>query len=257
MHGVRTGSVIALLLSCPSLAAATAWQREQGVASSPGDGHLLYRETHYVAAGDATDRWVLYRCPDGRVFARKHVQAATRSVAPDFALADGRDGYREGVRGEPASRTVFVQRPGRAVDALSLAVPANGVIDAGFDAAVRAHWDALMRGDPLRLQFLVPSRQRFFPVRVERSASVDWHGGPAEMLRMRLDSWLGAVVPDVQLVYGREDRRLLQFTGTGNVRDARGRNPQVRIAFAAPPAAATAQEVAQALALPLDGRCRF
>ena len=82
------------------------------------------------------------------------------------------------------------------------------MIDAGFDAAVRAHWDTLMAGRPLRLQFLVPSRQRFFPVRVQRVGDVAWRGVRAERLRMQLDSWLGFAVPEVQLVYARDDRRL-------------------------------------------------
>jgi hypothetical protein len=38
----------------------------------------------------------------------------------------------------------------------------------GFDAAVRLHWQALLRGERITLPFLVPARQRYFPVQVRR-----------------------------------------------------------------------------------------
>lgn len=233
-------------------------RREQGEAfAADGPRRLLYRETHYVLPGPDPERWVLYRCPDGRPFARKHVQAAGRAAAPDFAFEDARDGYREGVRGAPGARTVYVRADGRSEAARGLAVPADGVIDAGFDAAVRGHWTALMRGETVRLRFLVPARKQFFPVKVRRVGGLQWKGAPAERLRMSLDTWFGFAVPDVTLVYARDDRRLLEFNGTGNVRDRRGHNPQVRITFAQPPQPAGAAEVAAVAALPLDGRCGF
>ena len=74
---------------------------------------------------------------------------------------------------------------------------------------------------------------------------------------MRLDSWFGFAVPEVQLVYARADQRLLEFTGTGNVRDARGGNPQVRIGFLAPAREAGDADIAALRAEPLAGRCAF
>ena len=76
-------------------------------------------------------------------------------------------------------------------------------------------------------------------------------------LRMRLATWFGFAVPDVQLVYRIEDRRLLVFSGTGNVRDARDRYPQVRIAFSPRPETASTDELARMQREPLSGRCAF
>lgn len=231
--------------------------REDARVLDADNGRLLYRETHWILPGTRPERWVLYRCADGTPFARKRVLATSSLTAPDFALEDARDGYREGVRGGPGPRRVFVNRPGRGERERTLAVPADGVIDAGFDAAVRRHWTALLRGQALRLQFLVPSRQTFYPVRVQRLSGIEWNGIPAERLRMRLDAWFGFAVPDVTLVYARDDRRLLEFAGTGNLRDGRGEHPQVRIVFEPASRAATAQELTEVRALPLTGRCRF
>lgn len=256
----RTAATAAALLCAlvwPCAQAAGPARRETAEVRAAGSPRLLYRETHWVLPGDAPQRWVLYRCPDGRAFARKQVLGG--GMAPGFALEDGRDGYAEGVRGGRA-RTAYVRENG-AQREHPLAMPDGAVIDAGFDAAVRAHWADLAAGRAVRLQFLVPSRQRFFPVRVQRVGSVSWNGIGAERLRMRLDAWFGFAVPDVQLIYARDDRRLLQFEGTGNLRDARGRYPQVRIAFAPTAtdagAAEIAAEIAAARRLPLDGRCPF
>lgn len=252
---------------CIGLASVVAWQAqadtgagarlEQADVFSAKDGRLLYRESHYVLGGAARDRWVLYLCPDARVFARKHVQAKGQPATPDYAFDDGRDGYREGVRSGGQTSTLYVRDGGGKDETQRLAVPADGVIDAGFDAAVRTHWDELMRGKVVRMQFLVPSRKRFYPLRVQRMGSIDWRGQRAERFRMRLDTWFGFAVPDVALVYGRDNRRLLEFNGTGNVRDRRGGNPQVRIAFDEAPRDASRAEIAAIPRQPLSGRCDF
>ena len=248
------GMIAAALSIAPASANAL---RDEARVLSPDSGRLLYRETHWTTSGPTPERWVLYRCADGKPFARKRVVAAASPAMPDFSLEDARDGYREGVRGTPGNRSVFVRTPGRPESSRALALPDDGVIDAGFDAAVRKHWRTLTSGEALRLQFLLPSRQRFFPVRVQRVSSTTWNGIPAEQLRMKLDAWFGFAVPAVNLVYAREDRRLLEFAGTGNLRDARGGYPQVRIVFDPVAKPATAQDVAAVRTLPLTGRCPF
>ena len=257
LHASALGiaGIIAGLLCAPPASANAL--RDEARVLSPDSGRLLYRETHWTTSGPTPERWVLYRCADGKPFARKRVVAATSPAMPDFALEDARDGYREGVRGGGGKRSVFVRAPGRQESSRPLSPPADGVIDAGFDAAVRKHWRTLTSGEALRLQFLLPSRQRFFPVRVQRVSSTTWNGIPAEQLRMKLDAWFGFAVPAVNLVYAREDRRLLEFAGTGNLRDARGGYPQVRIVFDPVAKPATAQDVAAVRTLPLSGSCPF
>lgn len=231
--------------------------REQAKVYASDNGQWLYREEHLILPGAKSERWVLYRCANGEAFARKHVQTLQRAQAPNFAFEDARDGFREGVRGATDARRAYLDAADKTETARALQIPPDGVIDAGFDAAVRANWDALMRGDVVRLQFLIPSRMRFYPVRVQRSASIDWNGLRAERLRMRLDLWFGFAVPEVTLVYARDDRRLLEFSGTGNIRDARGRNPQVRIEFEPEPQPGSRREVDAMRRAPLSGHCSF
>jgi hypothetical protein len=252
-------TVIFLMLACLPVApcAEAALTQREDAAVFARDGRLLYRETHWSAGGDDPRRLVLYRCADGRPFARKRVLAQGSPQAPDFELVDARDGYREGVRTRAGRREVHAGQVPGDTSAVPLEVPGNGVIDAGFDAAVRRHWDALMSGDTVRMQFLVPSRQRFYPVKVRRDAALDWQGVPAVRLLMQLDLWFGFVVPPIAVTYARDDRRLLEFAGTGNLRDARQDYPQVRIAFAPRSAPASAEEVSKAQEIALAGQCRF
>lgn len=107
----------------------------------------------------------------------------------------------------------------------------------------------------MAFQFLLPSRQRLVPLKLQRTGAVTWQGQPAEQLQMKLDAWFGFAVPAVTLIYATADQRLLQFTGTGNVRDDKGRYPDVRVEFPAAPVAAPAAELTAARTQPLVKTC--
>jgi len=257
MRRLPLSSAGLLLLLFPLLAPAQAVQRQEGRAFAADGGSLLYRETHWLQGPpEALSRLVLYRCADGRPFARKWMTPQGSPQTPDFALEDGRDGYQEGVRGNGAARTVYVRATSDAKPvSRALEVPAGAVVDAGFDAAVRRYWADLLEGQPVAFQFLLPSRQRLVPLKLQRTAALTWKGQPAQQLQMKLDAWFGFAVPAVTLIYASADQRLLQFTGTGNVRDHKGRYPQVRVEFPSPPVAASAAELATARGQALVKTC--
>ncbi len=248
---------LALLAMGPPAMANSDVQRQEAQAYARKGGALVYRESHWrYRQDDGARRLVLYRCPDGRAFARKTVIERTRAQAPDFDFEDARDGYREGVRSGPQGRIVYVRPSASApLKERALAVPDDGVIDAGFDASVRLHWAALRAGREVAQPFLLPSRMAFFPVRLTPGASVRWQGVPAQRMTMRLDRWYGFVAPTMQLTYAAADRRLLEFAGIATIRDARGEHQDVRIVFPEPASPADAGALQQALATPLVRRC--
>jgi len=240
--------VVATLVAMPVRAAnADTPRRYTGIAHDAG-GRLLYRETHYV---DGASRLVLYRCADGRAFARKRVQGS--GFAPDFEFADGRDGYREGVRSQAGSRTVF-WKPSAAKSSRQAAVATTGaeVFDAGFDAYVRRHWTALERGAPLRARFLLPSRLDAVGIRLQSQA-----GAPPGYLdlAMRLDAWYGFVLPEFRMRYRKSDRWLARFEGIGTIRNATGAYPKLRIDFPEAPEAVAGAELQEARSTPLATGC--
>lgn len=245
-----------LLLCLPHAAWAAPWLRFEGVAST-GQGTVAYREVHWQqAAEDGAERWVLYQCADGRPFARKHLPATSLAQARGYALEDARSGQQADIAVSAAGVLIsWKEDAASARRQRRLALPADAVIDAGFDAAVRRHWPALMRGERLSLPFLVPGRQRYYPVQVRRIGPVRWRGTAAQQIQVTLDTWYGGIAPRLQLVYADADRRLLQFEGTSNLRDARGTYPQVVVRFSSAPRSGTAAEWQQAWHQPLVASC--
>lgn len=257
MPACRT--LLGLALAClaiPAGANADILRQEARAYARKGDT-LLYRESHWRYRQDGlAHRLVLYRCPDGRAFARKTVVERTSAQAPDFDFEDARDGYREGVRTGPRGRTVYV-RPSADATARERAItlPAGGVIDAGFDASVRIHWDALRAGRDVDQPFLLPSRMAFVPISLRPGTALRWQGIPAQRLTMRLDRWYGFIAPTMQLTYADADQRLLEFAGIATIRDAAGNHQDVRIVFPDPAAPADADALRRARATPLVRTC--
>lgn len=241
-----------LLLSLPFAASAAPLLRSEGIATTTA-GTVIYREVHWQrGAGDGSERWVQYLCPGGEPFARKQMRVSGPVQAPGYRLEDRRSGQAASVEvtgsGVQLSWKEYAQAKTRIQ---RLPLPPDAVIDAGFDAAVRSHWRRLMQGERLGLQFLVPGRQRYYPVQVQRIGAVRWQGMPAQSIEVQLDAWYGAIAPRLSLVYADADRRLLEFRGTSNLRDTRGDYPQVTVRFPQPaverPASQWQAELQQAL----------
>ncbi len=246
--GAKSIAATVLALVGLTVSAAETWT---GHAALADGGAPVYNEIHYLF-GD--ERLVVYTCPDGQPFARKTISENSNAQAPDFSMLDARWGYREGVRGKDSSREIFVQRkPEMAEKSALLELPKDGVIDAGFDAYVRKHWDALARGDTLRFNFLVPSKRMFYAFDLSRVDS----GSDATRLTLRLalGAWYAFLTPHIDVTYDRATRRLLRFAGMSNIRDENLKNLDVRIEFPQAPRPATQEQVAAAGAEPLVNSC--
>ncbi|KAF1017006.1 MAG: hypothetical protein GAK31_00265 [Stenotrophomonas maltophilia] len=180
----------------PALAAAPPLLRSEGIARS-ADGAVLYREVHWQrGAADGSERWVVYQCPDGTPFARKQMPASGQPQARGYQLQDARSGQRASVLvAHDGVALDWQEQAGATAQRAQLPLPADAVIDAGFDAALRLHWAALLRGEAVSLPFLVPGRQRYYSVQVRRTGAVEWEGQSAQAMRVRLDAWYGAAAP--------------------------------------------------------------
>ncbi|HEY3732271.1 MAG TPA: hypothetical protein VGL28_13525, partial [Steroidobacteraceae bacterium] len=218
-------------------AAACAVEFYQGYAYADGYEPWLYRESHWLYTRDGVQqRLVIYSCPDGAAFVRKHVDTGPGEAIPDIDLIDGRAGYREGVQSLNGRREVFTQAAaGAPVRRALLPAPAppNAVIDAGFDAFVRQHWDALNCAGISPVAFLVPSELHYlnFSARVLRGE----HGADGELrwFRLSLANWYGFALPHIDVAYDRTSQQLRVYSGVSNIRDGRGNNLNVTIRFPA------------------------
>lgn len=201
-----------------------------GDARSPDRSRLLYREHHLIRQdGDRPlERLVLYRCPDGRAFARKRIDYRPSALAPDFELVDAR-GHREGLRRE-GSR-VLVWSGDDAPRTLSLS-GGTLVADAGFDEYLRRHWIAATSGRPQPIAFAVPAYGRSLSFKLRGQPMRDTTG--QHRFELRLDGLLGRLAPAIRVEYD-DQRRLRRFVGLTNIRDARGDQVEADIVFAGSP----------------------
>ncbi len=221
-----------LLCFLPLTAVGAPLLRFEGVATT-ANGALAYREVHWQqGSGEGAQRLVQYLCPGGQPFARKEMPATTLPLARGYTLQDRRSGQLAQVRVSADMVGIDWKEDARArAQAHRIALPAGAVVDTGFDAAVRTHWQSLLQGTPVRLPFLVPGRGRFYPVTVVHRGPVRWQGQAAQAFEVRLDTWYGGLAPRLSLVYAGVDRRLLEFRGTSNLRDAAGRYVPVVVRF--------------------------
>lgn len=258
-------TVIPLAVSALPAGLATL-QFEEGVARDPDSGTELYREQHWLRRHGVqlAERLVLYRCPDGTAFGRKRVDYRASALAPEFLFEDRRSGYQEGLR-QGSSPVLFFradkegrEREGRlAAGRPAAARSAPLVADAGFDEFVRRQWGPLLAGKTVGMQFAVPSRLRSMAFSLHRAGQATVAGEPAWIFRLKLDGWLGLVVPALELSYGQTSRRLLRFEGLSNLRDDAGDKPLLaRIDFAAPLRPASETQWQAALRSPLSA-CRI
>lgn len=231
MH--RQRSVILILASVMMAPASAQWLSYQGEATAVRSGEAVYAEQHFVRMQDGgiAERLVSYRCPDGRAFARKQVDYSSSSIAPGFELDDGRTGYSEGVRHADDGLELFTVAAGGADRRTVVGFSENLVADAGFDEFVRLHWDRLVAGERVRLDFALPARLDAYGFRVQKRASTD---GELQ-LRLQLGGVLGWAAPNIDVAYSLDDRRLLSYEGLSNLSDPGGRPWQVRIEFPQPP----------------------
>lgn len=226
----------------------------EGAAFSPQDGRLLYRESHWTRrVGGSVEKIALFRCPDGRAFARRILDEGAGAAAPDFDFEDARDGYREGLRSRAGQRIVYTRAPRASERSAAIRLPQDAVADAGFDARIREIWPQLAAGRSVPVAFLIPSRLAFYPFRAVPEAPRP--GARAELrVRLRMDAWYAFAAPEIELVYDAASRRLTSFSGLSTIRDEAGRYRKVSVRF--PLAAAVPDMDAQAAAAaPLTQRC--
>ena len=238
----RMFALFSVLFAGHLLAADEVLRFEEGVARNPATSAEMYREQHWVRsqAGRPVERLVLYRCPDGRAFARKRVDYRSSSISPAFAFEDRRSGHREGLR-RASTPTLFFLAPGAVAERLARVDKAGFVADAGFDEFIRRHWVELTAGRTMPLEFALPSRLRSLPFSVRRQGTAMISGEKAWVFRLKLNGLLGLVAPSIDVSYGQASQRLLRFQGLSNLRDDAGKNQLVaRIDF--PKSAAATDE---------------
>ena len=182
-----------------------------GEARSLKDGELRYREYHHCSE-DRSNCQVLYKDVEGALFARKNIDYSQSLSSPSLVVEDLREGRTQLIEGD---------------------VEEELVVDAGFDNYVRERWAELSRGETVRFPFLIAGRDSPVSMKARQDGEEDCADGDL-CLAVSLDAWLlSMLVQPIQLVYD-SDRRLMQYRGISNIRDAEGRSQEVRIDYEYP-----------------------
>jgi hypothetical protein len=230
------GLTLTLVAACTATAASptpNGVDYSEGKAINPSSGSLMYVEAHWVYDdGDDASRLVLYRCPDGTPFARKITHDHGHPQSPDFALDDGRTGYQEGVRSEGGKRIVYQRdHKGARERTATLEKSPMPVIDAGFDAYIRHHWDSLGKNGGDTIPFVLPSRLGTLRFKVQRMDDAKIGGRDVRQYQLGLASWIGFALPHIDVAYDIKTRELLRFSGMANIHASNGDNVKAGIVF--------------------------
>jgi hypothetical protein len=212
-RAVRVGRGLAIAALCALAVPALAMERllVVGEARSLDDEELRYREYHHCSIDGRMCR-VLYKDKEGEVFARKQVDYSESLRSPSLLIEDLREGQTLRIDGD---------------------FDAELVVDAGFDNYVRQRWAELAQGQTVRFPFLVVGRDSPIKMKASRTEGEVCETGSL-CLTVTLDAWLlSMLVTPIELVYDNE-RRLTQYRGISNIRDAEGRSQTVQIEYRYP-----------------------
>jgi hypothetical protein len=236
-HSPKTLATAALLMLCMAGARAgqthESYVRYSGTATALHSDLFLYRENDVVHFHDGkiTGRVVLYTCRDGSAFARKTVTYVD-PLSPDFTLEDASNGMREGIRSSNHEREVFFRSDAAAAEKSRAMPRVDGLVaDSGFDEFVQMNWQALMSGQTLGMDFLVPSRLHDIGFQVRHVGSEQLEGRKAEIFRLKLSGVWGWILPGIDVYYDAADHILMRYVGLSDLRDRSNDNLKTAITF--------------------------
>ena len=221
------------------------WIRYRGNAYDLRTGVFLYSENHneYWQNGRHAYSIVEYRDQSGQLIASKRINFSTNRSAPTFRLEDRRDGYIEGATRNGSGLALFTRESeGKELRQTVVQVPDPVVVDGGFDYFVRDHFDDLLQGRSIPLNFVVSAKLDYFRFRLIPAGQTVIDGRRALRLRLAIDNLLlRALVSSMEIIYDIETGRLLRYAGVSNINNPEGHSYQARIDFTYPPEALAAR----------------
>ena len=202
--------------------------RFSGSAESLDSGKIVYTEQHRQSGECRNGFWaprehqVTYRDPEGDIIAQKTLDYGDTPSRPSFTLEDQRFGERMQVR-NPENGRVRIRYRASSGDESSYRIkaPDNGVIDAGFEVMVRQNWETLVEdGEDVRIQFLVPTRGKFYAFDAEPAQMQALDG--EHVFRISVAGWVSSWFVDPLHLAFNDKRQLTDFHGLTNIL----RNPE-------------------------------
>lgn len=224
----------ALLLVSACASAEPRDLRFYGYAYDQKSNRYLYTEVHQLRIDGA--RWlssdVRYIDADGMPLGHKKLDFRQDPYLPLYELDMVGSDYREGLEQIDADKAVLIKVEHGKSERNEIRRRPAMVADAGFLPYVADHFDELLAGKTVRFSLVVASEQTTFRFRAKRLRDEIFEGRPAVRIKIELDSLLRLLAPPLQLVFDRDERRLLEYFGLSNIHNPRtGDDYNVRIAY--------------------------
>lgn len=218
---LRSAWGVSLVLFAASVAAEPESLRNTSCAYDADSKQLLYSELHEqkVENGRPLDGSVTYFDPAGKQIAAKTLDYRNNPFVPIFRLEIPQQDYAEGINDNRDAVALFRKSRKHGEQTKRVIKKSSIAADAGVHQFVKANFKVLVEGKVLSLRLPVAGHLDTYSVRVRHAADLEFDSRPAVRFRIEHDSPLALLLDPVEMTYDRETQRLLQYSGTSNMRD--------------------------------------
>ena len=193
-------------------------------------GNLLYTEKHEVTYEDEriSSSLTTYLDPSGGEFARLQSDYSMNALMPTYAFEDARRGLREGLRFEGGQYSIFHEEPKAGEKTKALADTTDVYSCQGWHYYLVSNLDRVESGDDLIVRLILPNRLQPYTFKIMSLGSE----GDTIRVKVRISNWLFSLfVPELEAIYDKKHRRLIEYYGVSNIVDAEGKLQKVHITY--------------------------
>ena len=207
----------------PTLKQNVTVQRFYGYAYGRDSHKYLYTEV-YAMRFDAKGHWlggtIRYFWADGRPIGHKVIEFTEDPFVPVYSLDLTGENYREGItKVAPDGVRVFKKSHlNNIVRDKTIGREPLQAADSGFDALITAHLDALMAGQAVYFDLVVPGQLDDYHLTVKKFADTTFEGQGAVIVKVKPNSLLSLLADPLFLTYS-PSGKLLEYKGISNILD--------------------------------------
>lgn len=197
---------------------------------------LLYTEQHSYPSAVIHD--VKYKEPDGKLFANKTIDYQYSYHAPNILQKNNRNGELIDIKriedkdGQQETLIKYQENKKESIKTGSVNNNSNLVIDAGFNQFIIKHWDTLIAGKKMTIDYLIPSALDHYELSIKKESCED---KGQHCFSISASSFLISLFSsDLKLTYKITENnhiRLISFQGRSNICDSEGDYQDVKIIY--------------------------
>lgn len=199
------------------------------------NNQLLYTEKHYYI--DINTHTVRYFDANGTLIADKQLDYQESAIRPALIQNNRQLRKTNKVRYQNTAdgkRTIVIETEldGATKKQKEITINDKLVIDAGFNKFIQQHWQTLVDGNSMTMDFLLLNSGRTVNLRIQKNTQCEsslacFRITPSNFVFRSLSS-------PIYLQYNKDKQTLAQFKGKSNLANAKGKYPEVTIDYSYP-----------------------